>query len=237
MKHLRPKEPEDATETSTRRKSWSHRPSSRENRGSGEGRHPWPLARGENRCGGRSRHDRAPSPANLRSWFLSTHGQTDQHSRRFGRGGRGHLVCPEPKLRAGVDGGRFVTEATKAGRLLPAKRIRIRLRVDRVPLPRTAKGLCRSPVCEQLVHIGISCHAAVHGYEPRPSSSTVGHARRAGWNGAKETEDCRSSRGQSGRALPRSPTARPRCRCGTRRCPPGNRCHPDAVRSGPDRFP
>src|ERR1019366_6962960 len=57
----------DATATSTCRKSWSHRPSSREDRGSGKGRDPWTLDGSENRCGGRGRHTRAASPPDLTS--------------------------------------------------------------------------------------------------------------------------------------------------------------------------
>jgi hypothetical protein len=66
MKRLRPKETEDAPQSSTQRKSRCHRRAGGEDRGGGRGRHTWPLAGCENRCSGRGHHTWAGSPpANL----------------------------------------------------------------------------------------------------------------------------------------------------------------------------
>ena len=63
----RPKETEDAPETSTCRTSRSHRCAGRENRGRGQGRHTRPRAGRENRSRGRGRHTRTAGspPPNL----------------------------------------------------------------------------------------------------------------------------------------------------------------------------
>ena len=62
MKHLRPKETENAPQTSTRRTSRGHRRAGSEDRGRGEGRLTWPRA-GREDCGrGRGRHTWTGSP-------------------------------------------------------------------------------------------------------------------------------------------------------------------------------
>jgi hypothetical protein len=66
MKQPRRKETENASESSTRRKSRCHRPPGRENRGRGQGRHARPLTGSKDRRGGRCRHPGTRSPpANL----------------------------------------------------------------------------------------------------------------------------------------------------------------------------
>ena len=63
---LLPKETEDAPQTSTRRTSRRHRAPRGEDRGRGQGGHPWPRAGCEDRSRGRGRHTRkGGSPPDL----------------------------------------------------------------------------------------------------------------------------------------------------------------------------
>src|SRR5215211_2594942 len=87
MKRLQLKETEDASESSTCRKSRRDRPSGRENRGRGEGRHARPRASGKDRSGGRGRHAGTGSPpANL------TRPRAASLPLAFGGSVAGHLV-------------------------------------------------------------------------------------------------------------------------------------------------
>jgi len=97
MKHLRRKETENATQTSTCRSCCRHRPPGGENRGSGQGRLTWPLADSQDRGSGRGRHTREGGPPGPPANLARAGSQRDQPACV----GRPLIGCLSPTFRPG----------------------------------------------------------------------------------------------------------------------------------------